>query len=188
MKLAVSNIAWLPSERDAAYAILNSYGVTGLEIAPSLYFEGSAEPFAPSEASIAAAGVAVRENGLSLVSMQSVMYGTEGARLFGSAPARRDFEARMRNAIALAQRLAIPNIVLGAPAQRRIPPGVPEREASAIALDLFGRLAQCAEAASCRIALETIPAGEGSSFLTRTSETLAFDRPEFRCGSACNDW
>ena len=38
MRLAISNIAWKPSERESVYAILADQGVHGLEIAPAQAF------------------------------------------------------------------------------------------------------------------------------------------------------
>ena len=35
MKLAVSNIAWEPDEDEAVYTLMQKYGVTGVEIAPT---------------------------------------------------------------------------------------------------------------------------------------------------------
>ena len=38
MKLAISNIAWMPDERGAVYNLMAEAGVTGLEIVPGLFF------------------------------------------------------------------------------------------------------------------------------------------------------
>lgn len=49
MKLAVSNIAWTPEERRDVYDVMAETGVTGLEIAPGLFFHAAEDPFSPSE-------------------------------------------------------------------------------------------------------------------------------------------
>ena len=39
MKLAISNIAWTAEEDEQVYAMMRRYGYTGLEIAPTRFFE-----------------------------------------------------------------------------------------------------------------------------------------------------
>ena len=43
----MSNIAWLVEERLEAYAILAEAGITGLEIAPGIFFHADDDPFVP---------------------------------------------------------------------------------------------------------------------------------------------
>ena len=96
----MSNIAWSGEERLEAYAILAEAGITGLEIAPGLFFHAAADPFVPDQAS---AGEALREAadaGLALVSMQSLLFGVTGAGLFDGAGPRAAFERGMIRAIA----------------------------------------------------------------------------------------
>jgi len=102
MKLSMSNIAWLPEERLEAYAILAEAGFTGLEIAPGLFCHAADDPFLPDTASARVARVEMADAGLSLVSMQSLLFGVTGAALFEGPEARAAFEAGMRRAIALA--------------------------------------------------------------------------------------
>ena len=39
MKLAISNIAWETGEDEQVYALMRKYGYSGLEIAPTRFFE-----------------------------------------------------------------------------------------------------------------------------------------------------
>ena len=39
MKLSISNIAWTAAEDAQVYAMMRKYGYTGLEIAPTRFFE-----------------------------------------------------------------------------------------------------------------------------------------------------
>lgn len=75
MRLAVSNIAWLPDEAMDAYAIMANAGCGGLEIAPGLAFSGESDPFAPSNEAIARIRRDIGQFGLELVSMQSLLFG-----------------------------------------------------------------------------------------------------------------
>lgn len=170
----MSNIAWLAEERLEAYAILAEAGITGLEIAPGILFHAAADPFVPDAAS---AGEALREAadaGLSLVSMQSLLFGVTGAGLFDGAEPRAAFERGMHRAITLAGRFGIPNCVFGSPAQRRVPQGMAMDAAMDEAAAVFRRLGDAAAAAGTRITIEANPAAYGTNFLTTLDEAEAF--------------
>ena len=170
----MSNIAWLPEERLEAYAILAEAGITGLEIAPGLFFHAAADPFAPDEASARSAMSEMVDAGLSLVSMQSLLFGVTGAALFGTPEARAAFEAGIARAIALAERFGIPNLVFGSPLQRRMPDGMAMADALEDAAALFRRFGEAALAAGARITIEANPAAYGTNFLTTLDEAEAF--------------
>ncbi len=170
----MSNIAWTAQERLEAYAILAGTGITGLEIAPGIFFHAAADPFVPDVASADAALREMADAGLSLVSMQSLLFGVTGAALFGGAAARGIFERAMIRAITLAGRFGIPNLVFGSPAQRRVPEGVAMAEALDEAAALFRRLGDAAAAAGTRIAIEANPAAYGTNFLTTLEDAEAF--------------
>lgn len=165
MMLAMSNIAWSPDERIGAYAILAEAGFTGLEIAPGLFFHAAADPFLPDEQTASAAIGEVQDAGLSLVSMQSLLFGVTGAELFGGKDARAAFEGGMIRAINFAGRFGIPNLVFGSPAQRRVPDGMTMDAALDEAAEVFRRLGDAATAAGTRIAIEPNPAAYGTNFL-----------------------
>jgi len=174
MILAMSNIAWAPDERLEAYAILAEAGFTGLEIAPGLFFHAAEDPFLPDTASARAARVEAADAGLSLVSMQSLLFGVTGAGLFEGPEARAAFETGMRRAIALAGRFGIPNLVFGSPLQRRVPAGMAMADALEQAAEVFRRLGDAAAAADTRIAIEANPAAYGTNFCTTLDEALGF--------------
>ncbi|WP_425084678.1 sugar phosphate isomerase/epimerase family protein [Ruegeria profundi] len=174
MKYAVSNIAWSASDRLKAYAKLQAAGITGLEIAPGLLFSMADDPFDPTEAEIALVQNELDRFGLSLVSMQSLLFGVEGAELFGDAYERAAFEQGLMRAIKLAGRLGIPNLVLGSPKQRQRPSGMEPNAAIDKAIEILTPLADAAAFAGTKIAMECNPAEYGTNFLTTPDETLAF--------------
>ncbi|MCU0947298.1 MAG: sugar phosphate isomerase/epimerase [Porphyrobacter sp.] len=170
----MSNIAWLAEERLQAYAILAQAGITGLEIAPGIFFHAADDPFMPDDASAREALREAADAGLSLVSMQSLLFGVTGAGLFDGAEARAVFEAGMRRAITLAGQFGIPNLVFGSPAQRRVPDGMAMEAALAEAAEVFRRLGDAAAAAGTRITIEANPAAYGTNFLNTLDEAEAF--------------
>lgn len=170
----MSNIAWLPAERLEAYAILAEAGITGLEIAPGLFFHAAADPFVP-DATVAEAALAEAAGaGLTLVSMQSLLFGVTGAGLFDGPGARAAFIAGMTRAIRLAGRFGIPNLVFGSPVQRRVPADMAMADALDAAAGVFRQLGDLAVAEGTRITIEANPAAYGTNFCNTLEEAEAF--------------
>jgi sugar phosphate isomerase/epimerase len=174
MILSVSNIAWAPDERMTAYDQMVRSGLTGLEIAPTLFFDAADDPFDPDTAAAEFAMSEIVAHGISLVSMQSLLFGVQGAALFGDTTERAAFKKGMTRAIDLAGRFGIPNIVFGSPKNRGIPDGMTQKVAWAQGADIFRRLGDRAAAAGTVIAMETNPKAYGTNFLNTLEETVAF--------------
>lgn len=174
MILAASNIAWHPQERLDVYDLMQASGLTGLEIAPGLFFSKAENPFDPDAASAKLALSEINDRGLKLVSMQSLLFGVQGASLFGDVAQRLAFEQAMNRAIHLAGKFGIPNLVFGSPSQRRIPEGLAYDEAFSHAVEIFFRLGQRAAEAGTVISVETNPSEYGTNFLTRLDEAEHF--------------
>ena len=172
--LAISNIAWRPQEWEAVCAILTDKGVHGLEIAPGLAFANESDPMAPSGRALCDFKRQIERRSLHLVSMQSLLFGLTDARLFGSEPQRRSFEAGLARAVDLAGRLGIANLVMGSPANRAIPPSMSRAVAESLAVDVFRRIGDLCLKIRAKLALEPNPAAYGTNFLNHIGETLAF--------------
>ena len=80
----------------------------------------------------------------------------------------------IRRAIGLAERLEIPNLVLGSPKQRVRPKTMSPQTAIDRAIETLRPLADSAESAGVKIAMECNPVEYGTNFLVTPSETLAF--------------
>lgn len=174
MRLAVSNIAWLPEERGEVYDAMAELGVTGLEIAPRLFFSAADDPFEPSPHVAATALAEIADRGVMIVSMQALLFGASGAGLFDGEIARDNLVRAMERAIALAGRFGIPNLVFGSPGQRRVPLGLSMDEALDQAVSVFRGLAEMAESAGTKIAIEANPEAYGTNFLNTLDQTVEF--------------
>ena len=172
--LAMSNIAWSPDERLDAYRLMTQAGMTGLEIAPGLFFHAADDPFAPDVASAEQALREAKDYGLSLVSMQSLLFGVEGAALFEGKEARERLVAGLNRAIDLAGRFGIPNLVFGSPKQRIVPKAMPMEQAQDEAASVFYALGDRAMQAGTVITIEANPALYGGNFLTHLEEARRF--------------
>ena len=174
MKLAISNIAWMPDERGAVYDLMAEAGVTGLEIVPGLFFHAAKDPFLPSPDVAQVALAEIADRGLTLVSMQSPLFGVSGAGLFEGAKATANLVRGMERAIALAGRFGIPNLVFGSPGHRRVPDGLPMNQAMDHAAKVFRSFAAAAQSAGTKIAIEANPAAYGTNFLNTLDEAVDF--------------
>jgi sugar phosphate isomerase/epimerase len=176
MMLAVSNIAWASCDRLAAYELLARQGIDGLEIAPGLFLDSADDPFSPDDVTLKRARSEIEVAGLRLVSMQSLLFGVQGAALFGPPEARERFCDGMMRAIALAGLLEVPNLVFGSPRQRIIPDGMTASQAQDVAIEIFGRLADAAAKVGSQLAVEANPEAYGTNFLTNIEAALQFVR------------
>lgn len=176
MNLAMSNIAWPPELRLTAYEAMTKIGVTGLEIAPGMLFFRSRDPFSPSKAEARQALSEVEAAGLRLVSMQALLYGVEGAELFGDGEGCERFAEGMSRAIDLAGELSIPNLVFGSPRQRAVPGSMTMDRAQDKAARVFLKLGDRAAGARTVISIEANPIAYGTNFLNSHAQTLAFVR------------
>jgi sugar phosphate isomerase/epimerase len=165
---AVSNIAWPFTDRIEAYGLMVAHDVTGLEIAPGMLFADASDAFNPPAHLIRERLAEIAAAGLALVSMQSLLFGVEGAALFGDASQRRTYVDALGRAVRIAGALGIPHLVLGSPRERNIPEGMPDAEVAKIATEVLADLAEVAQAHGCRIGLEPNPAVYGTNFATHT--------------------
>lgn len=176
MKLAMSNIAWAPGEFQSALDLMQQFGAKGLEIAPGLAFPDEADAFAPTTPAVTALRKQLSDCGIDLVSMQSLLFGVQGAKLFGDDQEVHAFTTGITRAIGLAEVLGIPNLVMGSPQNRAIPDGMSKDAAWASARDIFGKLGDLAVKAHTRIALEPNPSAYGTNFMTTLREAAEFCR------------
>lgn len=116
-KLAISNIAWPEYLDGQVYGLMERYGFSGLEIAPTRVF-----PEAPydrlGEASAWAVGLK-EQYGLIIPSIQSIWYGRQEA-LFGTEEERGILLDHTKKAIDFAAAIGCRNLVFGCPKNRRL--------------------------------------------------------------------
>lgn len=169
-----SQIAWHAHEHDDALQRAATWGIVGIEVAPSLLFADSDDPFHPSAQALAKARQAFAAYGLSTPSMQALLHGAPQAAMFGDAAARSALDARIKACIAIAADLGVPHLVFGSPKQRRVPDGMDMATANAIAGDTIARWnAWCADG-QVTVGLECNPPLYGGNFWTTHDDLLSF--------------
>lgn len=186
MKLAASNIAWPYDRRIEAYAALARHGLAGVEVAPALLLGAEEDPFDPAPGAIDRALAEMADYGLRPVSMQSLLFGVDGAALFGAAEEQRRLIAGVERAVRLAAMLGIGNLVFGSPRQRVIGSALDREQALEHAAAIFRDLARSAVENGSVLALECNPPAYGTDFLTTLAETEEFVRRVDHCGIRMN--
>lgn len=117
MKLSMSNIAWNADCDTKIYAMMQKYGFTGLEIAPTRIFPELPYEVKKSEHVKNWAEELKKEYGFDIPSMQSIWYGKK-EKLFGNKEEREHLFNYTKQAIDFAKQANIHNLVFGCPRNR----------------------------------------------------------------------
>lgn len=172
----VSQIAWSAAEHQEALSRTRAWGVTGIEVAPSLLFADQDDPFAPDPAAVRAAVGAFGAYGLNTPSMQALLTNAQEAQLFGDANAQQALDTRILRCLRIASAMGVHNLVFGSPKQRVVPEGMDANEAFTIALDTVTRWNAWAIDHDCTIGLECNPPLYGGNYWTDHASLIDFVR------------
>jgi sugar phosphate isomerase/epimerase len=167
MRLAVSNLAWPSGQEDAAYELLASLGVPGVEVAPTRLGPWNAWPVArlvEHRAKFAAAGLVVS-------SLQAILYGRIEPQLLGDASTFRHMHEHMRLVAEIAAALGATALVFGSPRNRRRGE-MPAERAGELARERLYLLGDVVMDAGAVLAIEPVPAAYGGDFLGSWREVL----------------
>jgi D-psicose/D-tagatose/L-ribulose 3-epimerase len=162
MKLAVSNIAWPIEWNAAALERLHANGIGALEVAPTMVW--------PNWVGIDAGSVRdfrrrVEAFGLTISSLQSILFQRPELQLFGSEQRRSELDEHLRRCADLAVDLGAYALVFGAPKNRVLGERT-EDEAFAMAAEFFAKIGDyCAGRGVCLV-FEANPAEYGCNFAT----------------------
>lgn len=168
MNISISNIAWNREEDDEIASIMRTFGVMGIDVAPSKVF---AAPLHATDEEIAAYRSWWEERGFTIVGAQALHFGHPELQLFTSSESRErlfTFTARM---IALVGKLGATTLVFGSP-KNRLRGELPFDDAAAIAMVFFRKLGEVAQRHGVRVCLEPNATAYGCDFVTTTAEGL----------------
>lgn len=172
MKLAVSNIAW-PTTADAAVAdMLVAEGVAAVEVAPTKVWP---QPTEATDAELDAYRAFWEGRGLPIVSAQSLLFGRPELTLFDDAATLARTLDYLTSVIRVCARLGAGPLVFGSPKNRRRGM-LPIADATSIAVEFFGQLADIAAREGAIVALEANPPEYGADFVTSAPEALELVR------------
>lgn len=169
MRLSISNIAWDVDEDEAVAALLKRYGVDAIDLAPGKYFP---DPAAATDSDIAHVKAWWEKNGIELVGMQSLLFGTTGLNLFGETASQEAMLAHLSAVCRIGAGLGAGRLVFGSP-KNRDRRNVPDDKVLNIAVPFFQRLGDIAGERGVLICLEPNPTRYDANFMTGSAETLA---------------
>lgn len=164
-KLSISNLAWNPENDNEIFALMQEYGFSGLEIAPTKIFPEN--PYSKLEEAKIWTENLKKEYGFSVPSMQSIWYG-KNEKLFGSEKERKILSDYTRNAIDFASVIGCKNLVFGCPKNRNKPENADEN----VSIDFFKSLGDYAFSKNTCIAMEANPAIYNTNYINTTEAAL----------------
>lgn len=180
MRLSVSNIAWDSQDDPAVVSLLNRNGVDAIDVAPGKYFSDFA---ATSAAEIDAVRHWWSDQGIEIVGMQALLFGSKGLNLFGNPSVRERMLDYLGSVCRIARGLGARFLVFGSP-RNRDRGGLDSSATAEIAYDFFRRLGDIAADEHTVICLEPNPPIYGANFMTdvaTTSEVVrTVDHPAIR--------
>lgn len=170
MRLAVSNIAWLPEEDDEVHRLLVQRGVDAIEIAPTRLWPDPADVPA-AEAQTVAAGF--RDQGLDPYSFQSLLFARPDLVLFGDEGVRDALVDYLGRVTGLAAAMGVQRQVFGSPKSRAVPKDMSDEEAFDIAVRFFRLVGDTAAANGTMVCIEPNPPAYACNFVTTADEGAA---------------
>lgn len=163
MKLAISNIAW-NEKHEHYYQLIQENGFSGLEIAPTKF---SSNPYDNLAIASAHKQELLSRYNLPIVSMQSLLFGTEGLSLFTKQATRIKLENHLKKAIVYAKTIDCPVLVFGNPKNRMMKNPTTDY---AIAVEFFKKLGDFAKQHNTCLCIEPNPKEYGTNFINTLTE------------------
>lgn len=167
MRLSISNIAWDPQDDEAMAKLLQSLGVSNIDIAPGKYFSNFQ---ATTTAEILHVKKWWMDRGVDIVGMQALLFGTEGLNLFSSTAYK--MREHLQEVMRIAGELGATRLVFGSP-KNRDRSGLTDSETQQKADEFFFQLGDYAKSKGVVLCLETNPAAYHCNFMTTMDETAA---------------
>lgn len=172
LRLAVSNIAWSAADEPEILALFQREDVSGVEMAPTKWRD---DPLEAPAVDVVALRKRWEEAGISIVSLQSLLFGRPDLQLFGDAKARAALHDFLVRTMDFASLLGARSLVFGSP-KNRLRGSLSVEDAMTVATDFFRRLAIDAAERGCVICLEANPSVYGGDFLLKTAEAAELAR------------
>jgi D-psicose/D-tagatose/L-ribulose 3-epimerase len=171
MRLTISNLAWPANDDEAALARVRADGAAGVEIAPTR--------IAPwdelDERRLAQVRRRIEGAGLTVSSLQAILYNVPGAQLLGDARAFAAMGQHFKRVAEIAGALGAKVAVFGAP-KNRVRGEMRPETASALAAERLARLGDCVAPHGLKLGVEPVPAAYGSDFLMVGAEVIELVR------------
>ena len=169
MNLSISNIGWELGQDIQVYALMEKYGYSGLEIAPTRIFPEAPYSRIPEAEDWSRA--MKQEHGFVVSSMQSIWFGRQ-EKLFGSVEEREALVDYTKQAIDFAAAIGCGNLVFGCPRNRNLPEGAEPDTA----ISFFREIGDYAASKGTVVGMEANPPIYHTNYINDTASALALIR------------
>ena len=173
MKRSISNIGWEPALDTTVYEIMQKYGFSGLEIAPTVWIPEQPYEAENREKAKQIAAELAKNYGFIISSMQSIWFGrTE--KLFGEEKEREALMQYTKQAIDFASAVKCNNLVFGCPRNRNILSewNLSEQQVAEIAIPFFRELGSYAVEKGTVLSMEANPTIYNTNYVNTTEQAL----------------
>lgn len=172
MRIGISNLAWERQHDDAVAGRLRTHEVDAIDIAPGRYFT---DPVRTDAADVTAIRRYWASQGVDIIGMQALLFGTQGLNLFGDRGVRETMLQHLSAVFRIGEGLGARRAVFGSPRQRDRS-GLGDAETRAIAIDFFRDAGNRAIECGVTLCLEPNPPRYGANFMTTAVEAAAMVR------------
>ncbi len=160
--LSISNIAWSEDNNPRVYDLMQKYGFSGLEIAPTRIFPE--QPYEKNEEARMWRQLLKDKYSFCVSSMQSIWYGRQ-EKIFGTAEEREVLLNYTKKAIDFAEAVSCKNLVFGCPRNRSLHEGANAK----IAVEFFKELGDYALSRGTVIGMEANPPIYNTNYINDTN-------------------
>lgn len=169
MNIGFSNIAW-PKLIDRTVAeLLRNENINRLEIAPTRSFLDIDNV---TTAELIEEKLFWEEYDISIVAMQSLLFGKPELQLFGSTDSRKALFRHLVKLFKISSSLGSTKLVFGSPRNRVVPDGLDFSDAWEISIGFFKTAGNAAEDFGVQLCLEPNPIVYGCNFITNAVQGL----------------
>jgi D-psicose/D-tagatose/L-ribulose 3-epimerase len=167
MRLSISNIAWDVVEDKQVLSLLKRYNVDAIDIAPGKYFS---DIIKTTDSEITRIKDCWLSQGIDIVGMQALLFGTSGFNMFGSASVQSAMLEHLESVCRIGAGLGAIRLVFGSP-RNRDSTGLTSDQVNDVAIDFFNRLGNIASQYNLIVCLEPNPVSYGANFMIDSKET-----------------
>lgn len=167
MRISISNLAWDVNEDQEILALLQEYKVDAIDIAPSKYFSNLTTV---TKQEIRKVKSWWASQGVEIVGMQSLLFGTVGLNVFGTPSVQAALLNHLSSICRIGSELGATKLVFGSPKNRDCS-GISPNETRDISVNFFRQLGNIAADHGVIICLEPNPVVYGANFMTTSAET-----------------
>lgn len=172
MRISLSGMAWKRADDEAVCDLLHKWKIDAIDVVPGKYFP---DPLLASDGEIALVRQCWEQEGISLVGMQSLLFGTQGLNVFADSVVQQRMLDHLEAVSRIAAGLGIPALVFGSP-KNRDRQGLSDEATLDAAIRFFRRLGDIGQKDGVIFCLEPNPVCYGANFMTSSAEAASVVR------------